>query len=139
MDFSEIIKQRRLELNLTLDEIAQYIGVNKSTVQGWESGRINNPRRDRIAKLAAILQLPPMYLVDEKGTVEINQGEIIENPVIPLPSNPAPELTPSEQSLLSSYRSLNKAGQEKLLDYARDLTESIRYTQDTPSQASSIS
>ena len=60
----EIIKKNRLELNLTLDDVAKAVGVSKSTVQRWESGQINNMRRDRIDSLSKILQISPLIFVD---------------------------------------------------------------------------
>ena len=53
----ELIKNRRKELGITLEEIGDYVGVSKTTVQRWESGNISNMRRDRIKKLSEILQL----------------------------------------------------------------------------------
>ena len=56
---NELIKTRRRELNITLEEIGAYVGVSKTTVQRWETGNISNMRRDRIKKLSEILQLDP--------------------------------------------------------------------------------
>ena len=64
MEFRDKIKQRRLELGKTLEEVAQIVGVSKTTVQRWESGNIQNLRRDKIANLAAALNLSPAYLMD---------------------------------------------------------------------------
>lgn len=63
MDIKDIIKPRRLELGLTLEEVGKAVGVSKTTVQRWESGNISNLRRDKIAKLAEILKLNPVSLV----------------------------------------------------------------------------
>ena len=60
----KIIKKNRLELNLTLEDVAKAVGVSKSTVQRWESGQINNMRRDRIDALSKILQISPLMFVD---------------------------------------------------------------------------
>ena len=57
------IKTRRLELGLTLEEVAQAVGVGRSTVRKWETGMIKNMGRDKIAKLAAVLQISPVELV----------------------------------------------------------------------------
>lgn len=57
------IKARRLELGLTLEDVAQAVGVGRSTVQRWESGLIKNMGRDKIAALANILQMNPVELV----------------------------------------------------------------------------
>lgn len=57
------IKSRRLELGLTLEDVAQAVGVGRSTVQRWESGLIKNMGRDKIAELAKVLQMNPVELV----------------------------------------------------------------------------
>lgn len=74
MDFKDIIKTRRSKLGLTLDDIARYVGVSGATVSRWESGDIENIRRDKIAKLAEVLQVTPAYLMgweDESGTQDL--------------------------------------------------------------------
>lgn len=63
MDFKDILKNRRAELGLTLDEIGHYVGVSGATVSRWEKGDIENIRRDKIAKLAEVLQVTPAYLM----------------------------------------------------------------------------
>lgn len=70
MDIKDIIKPRRIQLGLTLEEVGKAVGVSKTTVQRWESGNISNLRRDKIAKLAEALKLSPISLVgieDEKA------------------------------------------------------------------------
>lgn len=63
MEIKDKIKSRRLELGLTLDEVAQKIGVAASTFQRYESGEIKNMRRDKVKKIADILELSPSYLM----------------------------------------------------------------------------
>lgn len=64
---NELIKNRRKQLGITLEEIGDYVGVSKTTVQRWESGNISNMRRDRIQKLAQILKLDPQQLIGGEG------------------------------------------------------------------------
>lgn len=66
MSFSEIIRQKRKEKGLTLDQVAKACAVSKATVQRWESGEIGNPRRDKLQALAGILEVDPMLLVDDE-------------------------------------------------------------------------
>lgn len=63
----KIIFDRRTALSLTQKDVADYVGVSEATVSRWESGHIDNMRRDRIAKLAKILQISPLVImgVDE--------------------------------------------------------------------------
>ena len=63
MEMKEIIRSRRSELGLTLEEIALRVGVSRATVQRWEKGILQNPGRDKIAALAAALQVSPEYLL----------------------------------------------------------------------------
>ena len=42
MELKERIKQRRLDLGLTLEDVAIKIGVTKATVQRYETGEIEN-------------------------------------------------------------------------------------------------
>lgn len=52
METREIIKERRLELRLTMKEVADHVGVSEATVSRWEKGEIANMKRDKIVKLA---------------------------------------------------------------------------------------
>lgn len=63
MDIGKLIHTRRTELNLTLEEIGNYVGVSKSTVKKWEDGYISNMKRDKIASLAKILKINPVALI----------------------------------------------------------------------------
>ncbi len=63
MDIGKIIKDRRLELGLTLEKVGNAVGVGKSTVRKWESGQIKDMRRDKIAALADVLRIPPATII----------------------------------------------------------------------------
>lgn len=57
------IENRRSELNMTLDDVAEIVGVTKATVSKWEKGDIANMKRDKIVKLATALKISPLLLV----------------------------------------------------------------------------
>lgn len=70
MEMKDIIKNRRSELGLTLEDVARQVGVNRATIMRWETGAIQNLGRDKIAALAAALHVTPEYLLgwtDEPG------------------------------------------------------------------------
>lgn len=71
MDTNELIKKRRQELNLTLEDVADYVGVGKSTVRKWEIGMIENMRRDNMVRLAAVLEISPLDLLSDELKGEI--------------------------------------------------------------------
>lgn len=63
MEIKDKIKNRRLELGLTLEEVGLAVGVAKSTVKKWESGQIASMRQSKITALAKVLKVDPTYLL----------------------------------------------------------------------------
>ena len=62
-DMAQRIKDLRISQNLTLEQVANEVGVGKSTVRKWETGMIANMRRDKISSLAKALHTTPAYLM----------------------------------------------------------------------------
>ena len=91
MGLKENIKNRRLELNLTLDDVSKKLSISKPTLQRYESGVISNIPSDKIEKLAEILETTPAYLM----------GWDTET---------LPSLTEAKKSLLEKYDSLDNLG-----------------------------
>lgn len=81
MDMFRIkMKERREELNITLKEIGDEIGVKEATVQRYESGNgIKSVPYDNIVKISKVLKCTPAYLMgwteDKKNTEHYQQGE----------------------------------------------------------------
>lgn len=63
MSVQDIIKKRRLELDLTLKDVARALGISEGTVSRYETGDIQNMGIDKIAKLAKVLRCSPGYLM----------------------------------------------------------------------------
>lgn len=78
MLIQDIIKNRRNELELTMKQVADSVGVSEGTVSRWESGDISNMKRDKIYKLSKVLQISPLVIL---GWDEANY---IPN-IIPMP------------------------------------------------------
>ena len=64
MRTDDLIRMRRLELDMTMKELAAKVGVSEGTISRWESGDIENMKRDKIAALARALEVPPAVLMD---------------------------------------------------------------------------
>ena len=62
-DIRIIIKNRREELQLTQQQVADAVGVSEATVSRWETGDIGDLKRSRIMALANILQISPSIIV----------------------------------------------------------------------------
>ncbi len=59
----ERIKERRLDRDMTLLEVANKLGVKEATIQRYESGEIKNIKHETIVKLAEIFDCSPAYLM----------------------------------------------------------------------------
>jgi transcriptional regulator with XRE-family HTH domain len=62
-DIGTKIRHRRLQLDLTQQQVGEYINVSKATVQRYESGEIKNLKQETIEKLSEILKISPGYLL----------------------------------------------------------------------------
>ena len=98
------IKNLRQEKGLTLEQVAEVVGVGKSTVRKWETGMIANMRRDKIADLAKALGTTPAYLM--------GWNEKEESPS-------EPELTEGEKMMLALFRQIPKDRQPEALELLR--------------------
>lgn len=76
MEVKEIIRNRRLELNLTMKDLGNKVGVSEATISRWESGDIANMRRDKIKALADALYISPSIIMGWDGVQ--NSGHIQE-------------------------------------------------------------
>ena len=120
MEVKDIIRNRRLELDLTLEQIAQRVGVSKPTVMRWENGDIENMRADKIDKLAKALNTTPVYLM----------GWTDEKEIMDLGNNAKDDLTSKEQELLEAFRRLLPEMQNFILESVKNLTSVKKLTLD---------
>ena len=72
MELGDKIKMLREQKNMTLEELGNAVGVGKSTVRKWENGMIKNMGRDKIAALAAVLQMSAVEFVPSITETEIS-------------------------------------------------------------------
>lgn len=105
-DISRKIKELRLERNMTLEQVANIVGVGKSTVRKWETGMIANMKRDKIALLAKALGTTPAYLMGWKEET-------------PLPPPDEMKLTEGEELLLKLFRQIPEDAQKMYLEVLR--------------------
>lgn len=105
MEMKDIISNRRSELKLTLEDIATRVGVSRATVLRWETGEIKNLGRNRIASLAAVLQVSPEYLLGWSEDPATKMGEDLAQAVA--------DLTAEETASLLNYIDFLKSQRRK--------------------------
>lgn len=118
---SKIIYERRSELGLSIEELAEAIDVSESKVKSWENGIAKLQSMKQINKLAEVLQIDPMELLPES-----------DSPFNEKVADSADEFqiyTKKEKLLLNNYKVLNSTGKEKLIDYSDDLVSNGKYTE----------
>ena len=107
------IKSRRKELNLTLEQVGDLVGVGKSTVRKWETGDIENMKRDKIVKLAKALRVSPSYIMGiEEEQPQLETLSVKKIPVVSKISAGLPIY--SEENLIDYiYFATNKLNSDK--------------------------
>lgn len=63
MEIKDIIRNRRIQRGMTMKQLADAIGVSEGTVSRWESGNIENMKRDKISKLSNLLSIDPRIIM----------------------------------------------------------------------------
>ena len=71
-DIPGLLKKRRKELNLTLEEAGKRLGVSKTTYRDYENGvlLVNNMKIDKLIPLSLYLDMLPNDLFDLEATNE---------------------------------------------------------------------
>lgn len=122
MTIGERIKQRRLELNLTVDELAKKLGKNRATVYRYESNEIENFPTTTLEPLAKALNTTPAYLMgweseDEMRSIEqlfLSQKEQVFYAM-------GSAFSDFEIEHMRKFDSLSRENQTKVVSYTENL------------------
>ena len=101
MEIKDILKNRRLERNMSLKDVADMVGVTISTISRWESGDISNMRRDRIVSYANALAISPSIIMGWEEPPSKTEKSYFK-------------LTESELTLIKKYRQLDADGKRNI-------------------------
>lgn len=71
-EIGKIIADKRLGLDLTLEEVGKRVGVTKSTIQRYEAGRITTPKLAVLESIARALSIDPVVLTGKNSAVPSN-------------------------------------------------------------------
>ena len=65
MTLGQKIHDLRTQNHITMEELAQLIGVQRSAVNKYEKGIVVNLKRSTIAALARVFHVAPSYFIDD--------------------------------------------------------------------------
>lgn len=128
MTIGERIKQRRLELGLGVDELADKLNKNRATVYRYESNDIENFPITLIPSLAKVLETTPAYLMgweeeyefrDTSGNSYVNKDNIRALKKSYDQSDFRKDGL--VKSIIDNMEKLNNNGKKSLLDYSNVL------------------
>lgn len=118
MEMKDRIKEQRLKLGLTQEELAERLDLKKSAIAKYENGRVENIKRSMILKMSELFGCSPCYLM------------ALDDPDVE-DSDTAPSLRPDERRLLVNYNLLNEVGRVEALQRVQEMTEVEKYRKDT--------
>ena len=72
-----IIHNRRKELGITLEQIGNACGLNKSTIMRWEKGIAKDIKRSHIDTLSKLLCIPIPVLLGLESEENIEEASIV--------------------------------------------------------------
>lgn len=72
MGMSERIKERRIAMGFTQEELAGKLGLQKSAIAKYENGRVENIKRSVIQSMSEILETAPSYLMGWDDLPEVD-------------------------------------------------------------------
>lgn len=66
------IRERREALGLSVEELADKLGVARQTVYKWEKGQVKNIDRDYIGRMASLFHVEPDWLMHMENAPEVS-------------------------------------------------------------------
>lgn len=96
MSIGSKIKQRRQEMSISVDELAQKLNVSRTTIYRYEKGEISKMPTETLEKIARTLNTTPAYFMGWNDNPEI------------------------KSNILSIYNQLEQPRQEKVVDFAQE-------------------
>ena len=112
MTIGKRIKERRLSLGMTVDELAMKLGKNRATVYRYESDEIKDMPLSVLVPLADALYTTPAYLIG----IEVEENDREELQAVQL------------KKIIDYFCKLNASGQTEALNRLQEMTSLEKYT-----------
>ena len=76
MNLGNLLRQKRKEKGLTLEEVGKIIGVSKNTVSKYERNMIANIGRSKVIALSKLLGIPTVTFIEAIDEIEKNEKQL---------------------------------------------------------------
>jgi transcriptional regulator with XRE-family HTH domain len=148
MTFGQVIRQRRVEMGLTQEALADRVGdnVRQADISRLERDYISMPRRSRLEALAQALEVSPGYLLMQSGWFDGDEelrpeleGDTVKSfagkPEPPLNPEPQPDL-PGDSAAWDRQTEATATASQTLHEAIRRARQLSNQTRDVLSQSS---
>lgn len=102
--YGEKVKKYRTRAGITVDQLADTLGISKSSIRNWECG-LTRPDPELLYRLFSIFDVEPNEFFGIKGVGSI--------------------LTDSERSLIDCFRLLDDDGQDAVYTFTKAMTDRV--------------
>lgn len=102
----KLLKLRK-EFEMTQDDVANILGMSRTTFSKYENGNANPPLQV-MRKLADIYNVGLEYLIfDENTTIKFNDPQVEDENTVKLPFSKITDLRPIEKEIVGRFRTLS--------------------------------
>ena len=84
MDIGSKIKNARISKGMTQEELGKLLGVQKSAIAKYESGRVVNIKRTTLKKISDVLDIRPVELICEVSLEAQKKNDILTDIILTL-------------------------------------------------------
>ncbi len=119
MEIGEKIKQRRKELHISIDELAERLGKGRATLYRYENGEIKNIPIDILNPLAKELDVPVEYFLTPGRERDLLCDTEVDSIVMEAEDNTLSNMV----ALINWYKSLDAEKRKGLMEYIHHTTQ----------------
>lgn len=127
------IKQCRLRAHMTQEELGNRLGVQKSAIRKYEKGVVDNIPRSRIALMADLFGVDPVWLMGFEDEEYNPDG--IDSKEIRLMQDVADTFGNAARDCLIRFYKLDDVDQGKVIERMDTMLEADKYQKDEELQA----
>lgn len=124
MSIGKKIKERRLNLNMTAEELAEKLGKHRSTVYRYENGDIDQLPISILEPLAQALNVEPSYFISDIRNNKVPELKSLEKEYITNFSQLDTSTKENVNLIIEYFKVLNEENQNKLVERSKELIES---------------